>query len=64
VGGWVNLADPDDVVALCKRLGPLFPARDGGAGVQDRLVDNGEEPHADSRYLNAAPTGVALGGVL
>jgi hypothetical protein len=64
VAGWVNVADPDDVVALCKRLAPLFPASDGGAGVQDHSVDNGEEPHAASRYLNAAPTGVALGGVL
>jgi hypothetical protein len=64
VPGWVNLADPDDVVALCKQLAPLFPAPDGDAGAQDRLVDNGEEPHAASRYLNAEPTGAALGRVL
>jgi hypothetical protein len=62
--GWVNVADADDVVALRKRLEPLFPAPDGGAGVQDRPVDNGEEPHAASRYLNAEPTGAALGRVL
>jgi hypothetical protein len=64
VAGWVNVADPDDVVALCKRLAPLFPAPDGGAGIEDHLVDNGDEPHAISRYLNAAPTGAALGSVL
>jgi hypothetical protein len=64
VAGWVNLADADDVVALRKRLAPLFPAPSAGAGVEDRLVDNGEEPHASSRYLNAEPTGAALGRVL
>jgi hypothetical protein len=64
VAGWMNLADPDDIVALRKRLAPLFHAPDGGAGVVDHLVDNGEEPHAASRYLNAEPTGAALGRVL
>ena len=64
VAGWVNVADPIDVVALRKQLAPLFPAPDGGAGVEDHLVDNGDEPHAISRYLNAAPTGAALGRVL
>lgn len=61
---WVNVADPDDVVALRKRLAPLFSAPDGGAAVDDRLVDNGNEPHAINRYLNAAATGAALGTVL
>jgi hypothetical protein len=64
VARWVNVADGDDVVALCKELVPLFPAPGGGAGVEDRLVDNGDEPHAISRYLNAEPTGAALGTVL
>jgi hypothetical protein len=64
VAGWVNIADPDDVVALRKQLGPLFPASDGGAGVDDHPVDNGKEPHAASRYLNAKRTGAALGRVL
>jgi hypothetical protein len=64
VAGWTNVADPDDVVALRKQLAPLFPAPDGGPGVQDHLVDNGGEPHEASRYLNAAPTGAALGRVL
>ena len=64
VPGWVNIADADDVVALCKRLKPLFPAPAGGTGVEDHPVDNGDEPHAIDRYLNAAPTGAALGKVL
>jgi hypothetical protein len=64
VARWVNVADADDVVALRKQLAPLFPAPDGKAGVEDHLVDNGNEPHAISRYLNAEPTGAALGTVL
>jgi hypothetical protein len=64
VARWVNVADADDVVALRKQLALLFPAPGGGAGVEDHLVDNGDEPHAISRYLNAEPTGAALGRVL
>jgi len=64
VPGWVNVVDADDVVALRKQLAPLFPAPSGGAGVEDHMVDNGDEPHAIDRYLNAALTGRALGHVL
>jgi hypothetical protein len=64
VAAWVNVADADDVVALRKQLAPLFAAPDGVAGVQDYLVNNGNEPHTSSRYLNAAATGGALGQVL
>jgi hypothetical protein len=64
VAGWVNVADPDDIVALRKQLSPLFGAPAGEAGVEDYLVDNGGEPHAISRYLNAEPTGAAVGRVL
>lgn len=64
VGRWVNVAEPNDVVALRKQLAPLFPVPAGRDGVEDHLVDNGDEPHAVSRYLNAEPTGAALGGVL
>jgi hypothetical protein len=60
----VNVADADDVVALRKQLAPLFPTPGGRAGVEDHLVDNGDEPHAISRYLNAEPTGAALGAAL
>jgi pimeloyl-ACP methyl ester carboxylesterase len=61
---WVNVADADDVVALRKQLAPLFPSPGKGARVEDHLVDNGDEPHAISRYLNAESTGAAFGRVL
>jgi pimeloyl-ACP methyl ester carboxylesterase len=64
VARWVNVADPDDIVALRKQLAPLFHGPGGAAGVEDHLVDNGDDPHATSRYLNAEPTGAALGRVL
>jgi hypothetical protein len=64
VAGWVNVADQDDVVALRKDLAPLFPGTLPGMRVIDRLVDNGDEPHAIDRYLSAVQTGSALGDVL
>lgn len=64
VAGWVNVADPDDVVALRKQLGGLFPPPEAVGPVQDQLVDNGERPHAIDRYLNVAQTGEALGAAL
>lgn len=64
VAGWVNVADRDDIVALRKDLAPLFPSTLPGMQVIDRLVDNGDEPHAIDRYLSAAQTGGALGDVL
>lgn len=64
VAGWVNVADPDDIVALRKDLAPLFPGPARGQEVVDRLVDNGGEPHAIDRYLNTRQTGRALGDVL
>lgn len=64
VTGWLNVADPDDVVALRKQLAGLFPPPLAAGPVRDRLVDNGERPHAIDRYLNAAPTGAGLGDVL
>lgn len=64
VTAWVNVADPDDIVALRKDLAPLFPGTLPNQVVVDRLVDNGGEPHAIDRYLNARQTGNALGDVL
>jgi hypothetical protein len=64
VAGWVNVAAQADVVALRKDLAPLFPSFWPGVRVIDRLVDNGDEPHAIGRYLSAAQTGSALGDVL
>jgi hypothetical protein len=64
VARWVNIADPDDFVALRKQLKTLFRAPGGEAGVQDLGVDNGDEPHNISRYLNSLQSGKALGAVL
>lgn len=61
---WVNVADPDDIVALRKDLAPLFPGVVPGQAVVDRLVGNGDKPHAADRYLNACQTGSALGDIL
>lgn len=63
VTDWVNVADPDDIVALRKDLASLFPGP-AGQKISDRRVSNGGEPHAADRYLNARETGSALGEVL
>jgi pimeloyl-ACP methyl ester carboxylesterase len=52
---WTNIADSGDVVALVKRLAPLFAGQ-----VQDLLVDNGSKAHDISAYLTAAETGRAV----
>ena len=64
VARWVNVADPDDIVALRKQLAGLFPGSSHGQAVDDRLVDNGGQPHAIDRYLNARQTGSVLGDAL
>jgi pimeloyl-ACP methyl ester carboxylesterase len=64
VPGWVNVADPNDIVAMRKQLAGLFSGLSRGQLVDDRLVDNGDQPHAIDRYLNARQTGSALGDVL
>lgn len=64
VGEWVNVADADDFVAMRKQLGPLFSGAGGAPRVRDELVDNGDEPHAITRYLNAQVTGAVLGSAL
>ena len=52
---WTNIADTGDVVALAKRLAPLF-----GEPVQDLLVNNGSKAHDISPYLTAPQTGHAI----
>ncbi len=52
---WTNIADTGDVVALVKRLAPLF-----GERVNDLLVNNGSKAHDVSPYLTAAQTGHAI----
>ena len=64
LAAWVNVADRDDIVALRKDLALLFPGSVPGQAIADRLVDNGDEPHAIDRYLNTLQTGSALGDVL
>jgi hypothetical protein len=64
VPAWVNIADPDDVVALRKDLAPLFSGIAAGQEVVDRLADNGNEPHAAERYLSTRQFGKAVGNVL
>ena len=64
VVAWANVADQRDIVALRKDLAPLFPGAAPGQAVSDRLVDNGDDPHAIDRYLNTRQAGSALGDVL
>ena len=64
VARWCNVADANDIVALRKRLAGLFPGPLPSKGVDDRMVDNGDQPHAAERYLNARETGIVLGEVL
>ncbi len=52
---WTNIADSGDVVALVKRLAPLF-----GDRVHDLLEDNGSKAHDVSPYLTAVQTGRAI----
>jgi len=61
---WMNVADRNDVVALGKKLAPLFAASPGGVRVDDQPVDNGWTAHAAERYLNSEPTGRAVGRCL
>lgn len=62
---WVNLVDPDDLVAAEPDLAAGFP---GPAGVLESgyTVDNGARPHEATFYLTARQTGhpiaTALGG--
>lgn len=52
---WTNIADSGDVVALVKRLAPLF-----GGHVDDIAVNNGSKAHDVSPYLTAPETGHAI----
>ena len=64
VSTWVNVADPNDVVALRKELSPLWAGPASAHAIVDRQVNNGDEPHSVARYLNSRQTGAALGAVL
>jgi hypothetical protein len=58
VANWTNLCDRYDVVALRKRLAPLFV--DGARTVTDIAVDNGWQAHAVEHHLTAVETGSAI----
>jgi hypothetical protein len=51
VSTWVNVYDNNDPVALAGALQPYWGA------VVDRTVDNGDQPHAATRYLGKQATG-------
>jgi hypothetical protein len=51
---WTNIADKGDVVALQKRLAPLF-----GDRVKDILAYNGSDAHHGERYLTTREAGEA-----
>jgi hypothetical protein len=63
LGRWVNLVDPDDLVAAEPNLAIGFP---GPAGVLSSgyTVDNGATPHEATFYLTAGETGRAIAEVL
>ena len=52
---WTNIADRGDIVALEKKLAPLF-----GDNVEDVLVDNGSDAHHAERYLTSREAGHAI----
>ncbi|MFF4349026.1 hypothetical protein [Streptomyces sp. NPDC001530] len=58
VGAWVNLWDPADPVACAGELSALWP------GVTDHRVDNGDDPHAVTRYLGKREAGEAVRAAL
>lgn len=55
---WHNLCDRNDVVAVIKRLGPLFDT--GTHRIGDELIDNGWKVHDLGRHLTAVETGRAV----
>lgn len=52
---WSNVSDDGDVVALVKKLGPLF-----GDAIQDIRIVNGAAAHDVVSYLTAPETGKAV----
>lgn len=52
---WTNISDDGDIVALSKKLGPLF-----GDQLIDIRINNGSKAHDVSPYLTARETGAAI----
>jgi hypothetical protein len=59
VSQWSNISDDGDIVALIKKLGPLF---DGP--LTDYRIHNGATAHDVNPYLTTAETGAAIRGAL
>jgi len=60
---WVNVAHPDDVVAVDPNLGRLFPAPDG-LTIESHTPRSKHEHHAADGYLGEQATGRAVADVL
>ena len=56
---WVNVSDPEDLVAMVPSLAPQF-----GPRVEDQLVDNGPQRHELNRYLGHPEVGSAVAAAL
>jgi hypothetical protein len=54
IARWVNVYDPSDAVACAGGVRPYW------SDVRDHTVDNGNEPHAITRYLGKHATGEAV----
>jgi hypothetical protein len=59
LAAWTNVSDRGDVVALVKRLAPLFDDR-----IVDLSVDNEAKAHDVGPYLTAKETGAAIAAAL
>lgn len=58
VTGWVNVVDPDDLIATRLDLAPFFPAAPGHSVIPvSTQVHNGLIPHDDVSYLSQAIVG-------
>lgn len=64
VSSWTNVADTDDIVALEQKLSGRFPHPPGLDKIDDRLVNNEDEPHSAERYLVKTVVGESLAKAL
>ena len=60
---WVNVAHPDDIVAVDPDLGPLFPGP-GGLAIESHTPRSKHEHHAAAGYLEEQATGHAVADTL
>jgi len=60
---WVNVAHPDDIVAVDPDLGPLFPGP-GGLAIESHTPRSKHEHHAAAGYLEEQATGHAVADAL